>query len=268
MEFINRLLKEPPFRLFSRIAVKYLPFSLRTKALWDVVARPQYLIGILRAADQAKADGVTEISVIEFGVAGGIGLLEMQKYAEMVEIETGVTIWVYGFDTGKGLPEFSGDYRDHPEIWAPGDYPMNEEVLRKKLTLRTELVLGNVRDTLCDFVRTQQKGSIGFISIDLDLYTSTRDSLQILSLPEKKILKRVIVYLDDTEALVYHRFAGEYLAVEHFNEKNDGVKIDRWHGLRYHRPFPEYRWINRMWIAYDLDAISELGFEGREVRVI
>ena len=268
VEFLKTLLKEPPFRLLSRIAVKYLPFSLRTKADWDVVDRPHYLVGMLRAADQAKSLGVDEIGVVEFGVASGAGLLEMQKYADMVEKETGIRILVYGFDSGRGLPDFSGDYREHPEIWAPGDYPMDEARLRRELTARTQLILGNVKNTVPEFVRSLQKCPIGFVAIDVDWFTSTRDALKILSDPGKSILRRVILYLDDTETLLYHRFAGEYLAFEDFNQHSELVKIDRWRGLQYHRPFPDQRWIMRMWVAYDLDAMTKLEFVGREVQVL
>lgn len=268
VEFLKNLLKEPPFRLFSRIAVKYLPFSLRTKADWDVVDRPHYLVGILRAADQAKAQGVDEIGVVEFGVASGAGLLEMQKYADMVEKETGVRILVYGFDSGKGLPDFRGDYRDHPEIWAPGDYPMDEVRLRRELAVKTQLILGNVKDTVPEFVQNQQKCPIGFIAIDVDLFTSTRDALRILSEPRKSVLRRVIIYFDDTETLLYHRFAGEYLAIEDFNQRSELVKIDRWRGLRHHRPFPDQRWLMRMWVAYDLEAMGKLEFAGREIQLL
>jgi hypothetical protein len=223
---------------------------------------------MLRAADQAKSQGVQEVGVVEFGVARGTGLLEMQKYADMVEKETGVRILVYGFDSGSGLPDFCGDYREHPEIWAPGDFPMDEVRLRRELSDRTQLVLGNVKDTVPEFVQSQQKCPIGFIAIDVDLFTSTRDALKILSEPGKSVLQRVILYFDDTETLLYHRFAGEYLAIEDFNEHNELVKIDRWRGLHYHRPFPDQRWIMRMWVAYDLDAMSKLGFSGRKVQVL
>ena len=44
------------------------------------------------------------ISVIEFGVAGGAGLLSLERTAELVEARTKVQRGVHGFDTGVGLP--------------------------------------------------------------------------------------------------------------------------------------------------------------------
>jgi hypothetical protein len=104
--FVQRMFEEPPFRLIGRALVSRLPFSIRTKARWEAVPRPNYLEGILAAADQAKREGTTSIAVYEFGVAGGSGLLAMADMAEGVEQETGVKIKVFGFDAGSGLPGF------------------------------------------------------------------------------------------------------------------------------------------------------------------
>jgi hypothetical protein len=264
----QRVAMEPPFRLLARTAVKYLSSSVRAHALWDVSERPQYLVGILRAADEALKHGVPEIAVAEFGVAGGAGLLRMQDYAARVQAETGVRILVYGFDTGGGLPEGTGDYRDHPEIWSPGDFPMEWDKLRPLLDKRTELILGDVRDTIPNFVANTQSVPIGFIAIDVDFYSSTRDAFKILSLPGRKTLIRTIIYLDDVETLNYHRFAGELLAVDDFNAQNAGVKIDRWRGMRRSRPFPEHVWVDHMWVAYDLEAINRFNKDGRARAVL
>jgi hypothetical protein len=260
----HRLAAEPPFRLLTRSAVKHFSRRVRTRARWDVAERPHYLLGVLRAADQAKESGVSEISVVEFGVAGGAGLLRLQDYAEQVERETGVRVWVYGFDTGSGLPELSGDYRDHPELWTAGDYPMAQEALERRLSGRTELVLGKIGDTVPTFVRGRLRAPVGFVAIDVDLYSSTCDALRILSLPERKTLIRVVIYLDDAEKMRFHRFAGELLAVEDFNKSNAGVKIDRWRGIKSHRPFPEHSWLDRMYVAYDLEAMSRVDTGTRE----
>ena len=179
-----KVAKEPPFRLILKALYTLMPVSLETRALWDISPRPNYLVGVLQAAKEARAFKVPEISVIEFGVAGGTGLLTLEREAAAVEKETGVSIKVYGFDNGSaGLPEFIGDYRDHPDAWAPGDYAMDEAALRSKLSQRTTLVIGNVKDTVPQFVDDLRNSPVGFISMDMDLYSSTRDALKILSLP-------------------------------------------------------------------------------------
>ncbi|MFI5456342.1 MAG: hypothetical protein ACHRXM_12915 [Isosphaerales bacterium] len=200
-----------------------------------------------------------EISVIEFGVAGGNGLLVLEMEAAAVEKATGVSIKVYGFDNGSaGLPEFIGDYRDHPDAWVAGDYPMDEASLRSKLSQRTTLIIGNVKDTVPRFVDDPRNAPVGFISIDVDLYSSTRDALKILSLPNKRMLTRVPIYFDDIGRYINHRMAGELLAIEVFNRENENVFIDKWMGIKEGRPFPEKSYLDMMYVAHDLEAISRV----------
>lgn len=117
LDLINRLAMEPPFRIVARALLKRLPISSATRALWDLGTRPPYLVGLVAAAQQAKLQNVAEISAMEFGVAGGAGLIALQDDARSVERDTGVAIKVFGFDMGAaGLPEFIGDYRDHPDV--------------------------------------------------------------------------------------------------------------------------------------------------------
>ena len=168
-----------------------------------------YLLGVLTAAEQALKQRVSEISVIEFGVAGGVGLVALQREAEAVERETGIGIKVYGFDMGaQGLPNFIGDYRDHPDGWQAGDFPMDERLLRPRLTSRTTLIIGNVRDTVRGFFKNFQPPPIGFVSFDLDLYSSTREALQVFTVSDKRMLWHVPLYFDDIEFLFNHKFAG------------------------------------------------------------
>jgi hypothetical protein len=254
---LNKFLMEPPFRLAVKALYTVLPVAVATRALWDVSPRPNYLNGVLLAATQAQQQGVAEIAVVEFGVAGGNGLVVLQDEAAAVEAATGVRIKVYGFDNGPaGLPEFIGDYRDHPDAWHPGDYPMDEARLRARLAPRTTLVLGNVRDTVPAFLRDGTAPPIGFVSVDVDLYSSTIQALQIFSGPGAKMLHRTFIYLDDIELLFAHRFAGELLAVEEFNQTCEKIKIDRLRGFNVDRPFPEKSYLRMMYVAHDLHAIS------------
>ena len=262
---VRRFAMEPPFRVLAREACMRLPVSLRTKALWDAVARPHYLHGLLSAADEARREGVSHITSIEFGVAGGVGLLLMQSYAELVERETGVGISVYGFDLGDGLPQ-PRDYRDHADWWIAGDYPMDEASLRGALAERTQLVLGDVAETVPRFVDETLEHPIGFIAFDLDLYNSTRDAMCVLTDPKTQILRRVVIYFDDIRWYLAHRFAGELLAIDEVNEHSEFVKIDHWHGVKNGglggdlamtwRPFPDAWWLDSMYQAHDLSAVS------------
>jgi hypothetical protein len=178
---LKKLAMEPPFRLFAQYLLKRLPVSVPTRALWDISDRPAYLLGLIFAASQAQQEGLRAFSAIEFGVASGSGLLALQREAEAVEAHTGISIQVYGFDKGAGgLPELIGDYRDYRDMWRPGDFPMDEALLEPLLSPRTRLILGDVRDTVPTFFDDPQVPPVGFVSIDLDLYSSTTHALRVL----------------------------------------------------------------------------------------
>jgi len=250
---------EPPFRILIRALLRPLHVPVKMRALWDLSKRPPYLLGVLTAAQQALRQEVPEISVMEFGVAGGDGLVTLQREADAVERATRIGIKVYGFDMGpQGLPPFIGDYRDHPDTWQRGDFPMDQRALRARLTDRTTLILGNVRDTVPGFFKNFQPPPIGFVSFDLDLYSSTRDALQIFTLSDKRMLWHVPLYFDDIEFLCNHESAGELLAMREFNQESSRVKIDRWYGVRNERPFPERSFLEKLYVAHDLEAISKV----------
>ena len=78
--------------------------------------------------------------------------------------------------------------------------------------------------------------------------------------PHRKMLRRTYLYFDDVadpQASFLHRFAGELLTIDEFNQNSNDVKIDTWRGLRAGRIFPESGWIEKMFIAHDLDAINK-----------
>jgi hypothetical protein len=250
---LRALLAEPPFRSVVKAAVRYLPVSIFTKDRWNAADRPQYLAGIVYAAKQAKRERRDSISAIEFGVADGHGLVAMQSHADAVERETGIRVLVYGFDTGGGLPEGTNDHRDHPDVWRAGDYRMNIPALRSQLTERSKLILGDVRTTV---LSETIDAPIGFIGMDLDLYSSTVHALAILTRSDVPRLNRVAMYFDDVYEHFNHQWAGELLALNEFNARTVGLKIDRWRGIEINRPFHEALWMQGMYIAHDLTALD------------
>jgi hypothetical protein len=269
-QFLMSIAKEPPFRVLARATAQVFPCSLSTKVWLDAVSYVSYAKGILYAASQAQREGVDSFSVVEFGVAGGNGLLAMQRFAHQVERETGIQIAVYGFDTGQGLPEPCGDHRDHPDWWQSTDYPMDYSELSQLLSENTELILGDLAETLPRFVSDVQRAPLGFVSVDVDYYSSTRDALRLLALPECRRLRRVAMYFDDTYESPggeYHAYAGELLAIHEFNQENASIKIDRWRGIAHDRPFPNSAWLNKMYLAHDLAAISKAGVQRVPLRL-
>lgn len=255
MSILGRIAAEPPFRLATYYFVKRFAHSVRTIDRWGAVARPNYLAGVLAAADQAKRQQQRAISVIEFGVAGGSGLVALQESADAVERDTGISVSVWGFDTGEGLPEPLHDYRDHPDQWIAADYKMDVTKLRARLASRTTLVLGPISETLPKWLENKTHAPVGFISCDVDLYSSTNDVLQVFG-PRRRMLHRAFIYFDDINFVFNHRFAGELLAVDEFNRRNDLVKIDRWRGIKKGRVFDTDPWLESMYVAHDLVAIN------------
>jgi hypothetical protein len=87
---------------------------------------------VQQAAAVAQRLGLTAVSVIEFGVAGGRGLTQLERLADQAMGATGLRIEVYGFDRVGGLPPPS-DYRDLLYAWEPGDFVMDLDKLRRSL---------------------------------------------------------------------------------------------------------------------------------------
>jgi hypothetical protein len=199
----------------------------------EVCARkPMYVWGVAQGAAQAKVLGIPRISVIEFGVAAGFGLVALEKIAENVEFRTGVGIDVIGFDTGVGLPR-PEDVRDQPNMWFGGQLPMDRGALEAALR-KAQLRIGNVKETVPSFVESNP-APVAFVSFDLDLYSSTRDSLALFQADYQFLLPRVVSYFDDIFGHSYNEYCGERLAIAEFNGK-DSRKICPIYGLRHFIP--------------------------------
>jgi hypothetical protein len=95
----------------------------------------QYVWPSIQAAKLAKRLGISCVSFIEFGVAGGNSLLKLESIAKRLEEHFRINIDVYGFDSGAGLPR-PRDYRDMPNLWSEGYYRMDVEKLQQRQTGR------------------------------------------------------------------------------------------------------------------------------------
>lgn len=252
------------------------------RTLLDVVKnkrcalKPMYAYGVTAAAALAKVLEIPRISAVEFGVAGGAGLLALEAVAAAVEKKTGVGIDVIGFDTGVGLPK-PEDYRDQPNMWFEGQLPMNRAALEAKLT-RATLQIGPVRETLPYFL-AGRPAPIGFVSQDFDLYSSTRDALTMYEADYDRLLPHVVTYFDDILGHTYNDFCGERRAIGEFNETFADRKLSPMYGLRYFLPrqFLTQTWPDAMYFAHffqhplynELDSVSKAVFTdlyGRDVR--
>lgn len=232
--------------LWRRFPVGSVP--LRTDyGVWD---RPQYAYGTFHAARQAKLLGLNGISVIEFGVAGGAGLIALEHTAKEVAAFFGVQISVLGFDTGGGMPEAS-DYRDLPHVWRKGFYKMDEAGLRGKLGTETQLYIGDVKETIQGLA--QVSSPIGFVAFDMDYYSSTKSALAMFDLPPSTRLPRVYCYFDDIlypEFACHNPWTGELCAIREFNEEHSEKKLSPLAMLRWIRPHPE-PWNDQIYVLHD-----------------
>jgi len=206
---------------------------------------------MLHAATLARKLGHQRISSIEFGVAGGNGLVAMERHAETVRAKTGVEVVIYGFDTGQGMPQ-PQDYRDLPYLWQPGYFPMDVEKLKARLK-SARLIIGDVAETVRDFVTQENPPPIGFISFDLDYYSSTVAALRIFEADQRYFLPRVPCYFDDIVGDVdwaYNEFTGELLAIKEFNAAHDSIKVAPVNGLRFYgRRIPK-SWHEQIFVAH------------------
>lgn len=235
--------------------------SFRDRVRYDLIPRPHYAFGLLAAADAARFAGVTRITAIEFGVAEGAGLLNLCALAPQVSAETGVEIDIAGFDTGIGLPALE-DYRDHPEIWKAGDFATgSKEALLAQLPPQARMVWGDVAETLPEFIATlSPQAPVGFVSVDVDIYRSTRDCLRLFTAPVESLLPVMIAYFDDTiggldriGALMRNRYAGQLLAIDEFNAEQQYRKIDRIPILTHRRPLDREPWLDQIYGVHALD---------------
>jgi hypothetical protein len=228
--------------------------GLRTMERFGVLPRPNYAYGLVRAADMARFTGKSAVTVCEFGVAEGAGLLNMAVLAEVIGRETGVRFRVVGFDTGEGLPPPNG-YKDHPELWSAGDFPMpNRETLLARLEGKAEMVFGNIKDTVAPFVDSlSQDAPLGFVAVDVDIHSSATDSLRCLLGPRAKLNPAVSLYLDDVGTFFSNRWCGELAAIAEFNAGSEARKIDGDRSLPGTRPVQNAGWYRRMHVCHVLD---------------
>jgi hypothetical protein len=215
--------------------------------------RPQYLWGALHAARLARALGHDRVTVIELGVAGGHGLIDLERAAEVAEDLLGVTVEVVGFDIGSGMPE-PVDQRDIPWAIQAGIFPMDEPELRGRLR-RADLIIGPVTETIPQWLESTA-GSVGFVAVDLDMYSSTIQAFTLFEAPAERLLPRVALYFDDIFGYGWSDFAGERAAITDFNTYHEQRKLSPFYGLEYELTEPDRKlsWPHKIFMAHLFDS--------------
>ena len=211
----------------------------RERAFWKQyyrsgkLSRMHYAYCIWNAALEAKALGYQSFSVIEFGVAGGNGLVNCEFHIREIERLLGICIEIYGFDSAEGLPMKNLGYRDMVHIWPGGSYHMDRSALEDRLE-KAVLIIGDVKETTADFFTKFSVAPVGCMLIDVDYYSSTVPILNFLDHGDENFLPRINMYFDDVHP--EYEFSGENLAVKEFNMAHEKMKISP-EGLSY----PDYR---------------------------
>jgi hypothetical protein len=211
---------------FLKTTGKFLNLPPDLEVFLNTSARPSYAYCVYHAAELACRLNLKRISVLEFGVAGGNGLLFLERFAKRVETAVGVQIEVYGFDTGGGLPRVT-EPEDLPYWFQSSQYKMQVAALESERTSAT-LVLGDVKDTVGDFFAKYKPAPVGAILNDLDLYSSTSDSLKLFDGETANFLPRVFLYFDDIVGSEYEMYGdcnGQLLAISEYNERSKDVHI-------------------------------------------
>ncbi|MHC4108706.1 MAG: hypothetical protein ACYSTY_11530, partial [Planctomycetota bacterium] len=211
--------------------------------------RSNYAWAMVHTAFLASSLRLDRISALEFGVAGGNGLIAMERMAAWLENHFGLRIDVYGFDGGRGLPK-PRDWRDLPNLWPEGAYPMDEQKLRARLR-RAELILGMVEDTVGEFLASEP-APIGFVAFDLDQYTSTTHAFKVLQAEPRLLMPRIHCYFDDILGYTCGHHNGERLAISEFNAAQPNRPISQIYGLRFCLPrkLREANWTEKMFMTH------------------
>ena len=246
----NRKLK----RIIRNFNIGSFAFRMEINAL----KRMPYAYICFNAAKLAKKLGYKKISVIEYGVGEGSGLLSLEEYTEEIEKILGVQIDIYGFDTGHGLSK-PVDYRDLPYHWKEGFFSMNKNDLLKKLK-KTKLILGNIEETSKTFFSNFKPAPVGAVIHDFDYYSPTKIALSMMESNANFFLPRVFSYFDDTigtDIELFNDYTGERLAVNEFNSNSADIKITTpYHFLAQSKE----TWHHQIWIIHFFKHIKYNSF--------
>ncbi|MFI5617653.1 hypothetical protein [Streptomyces sp. NPDC051567] len=218
---------------------------------FGLVERPHYAYGVRRATESAARLGLPGVTLVEFGVAGGSGLLALAEHAGYYAKATGVEVRIVGFDAGDGLPP-GRSVRDLPYLFGAGFYPMDKARLVSRLGGAADVVIGDVTETVPRYLETNahtlRTHPVGFVSFDLDYYSSTVSALNLFRGGDPgRLLPRVTCYLDDLPGTIAE--IGEAAAMAEFNAEHDDRAISRVLGLRPFIPF-DPPWADQIYVHH------------------
>ena len=145
----------------------------------------------------------------------------MEFHAEAISEMLGINIDVYGFDSGKGLPQKNAGYKDMTHFWPAKSFGMDETLLKSNLK-KAKLIIGDIASEIETFLDVGV-APIGCMLIDVDYYSSTLPILNFLNNDDIFFMPRIYMYFDDV--FPEYEFQGESLAIKEFNQRSRDMKI-------------------------------------------
>lgn len=247
-----RLLKRLTYVPGVRSLWRRFPFgSLGTRTWFGISHWPQYAWGVFAAAELANRLGLPGISVLEFGVGAGHGLLGMESVAAEVTRYFDLPITVLGVLTEHGRPA-PVDYRDLPHVWTAGERKIDSKEVRQRLT-SAELILGDLASAVPQLMGRGDLHPIGFAAFDLGYYSLAMQALRIFEGQSRLRLPRVYTYFNNIllpESACFNDYIGELCAIREFNEAHDDRKLCPIHLLRHMQPHPA-SWHDQIYVMHD-----------------
>ena len=128
---------------------------------------------------------------------------------------------------------------------------MDEDALRRRLS-SAKLVLGRLETTITEFLESDAP-PIGFVSFDLDYYSSTMEAFRIFGGVSTSRLPRVYCYFDEIfypEICCHNEYIGELAAIKDFNSASENRKLCSLNLLRNMRPNPA-AWNDQIYVMHD-----------------
>ena len=124
----------------------------------------------------------------------------------------------------------------------------------RRLGGRAEIIWGDIGDTIGPFTDSIDSAApLGFISVDLDIYSATVAALRCLTGKPEKYNPAISMYFDDVSFFFANEWAGELAAIAEFNGEHELRKIGLDRSLPGRRPIPSASWYSKMYVCHVLD---------------
>jgi hypothetical protein len=137
--------------------------------------------------------------------------------------------------------------------------------LLRRIEGKAEIVFGDVADTVRPFAaRLDPSAPLGFVAIDVDIYSAARNALGCLVERPEVYSPAVGMYFDDVGFFFANDWCGELAAIREFNAENELRKIDADRSLPGRRPVVCEAWYRNMFVCHVLDHPARRAPRDRE----